>query len=227
MDAAQIAGITSAESFSGHMPPFVSRDFDNGTSHRLVHLAISSDTTNRLVYVNMNNRTVDSSFDLQNNMACVAPTSSLQGSAGRGNPGTFKLRITQGGRVLWTFKVTRPSASSGTNGGGIELNEVKYKGKTVLNKASVPILNVEYENQQSSCGPYYRDWQNEEYPLRCDAGTDFTSWLRLCKSPATTIVDNNKDGGNWLGIAAYVEGNEVVLKSQLKAAWYSKYLFLR
>ena len=219
-EAAQIAGILPGESVSGYMPPFITRDFDNGTSHRLVHLAISSENSNRTVLVNMNNGTVESSLAQDRKiMACVAPANAGQASVNRGTAGTSNLRITQNGNVLWTLRVTRPSASSGTNGGGIELNDVIYKGKKVLYKASVPILNVEYENKNTGCGPFYRDWQNQEYPLVCD-GTDFTPWLRLCKSPAKTIVDPpNKDGGNFIGVAVYVEGQEVVLKSQMTAGW--------
>ncbi|KAH8586283.1 copper amine oxidase [Bisporella sp. PMI_857] len=221
LEAAQTAGIGSDEFVNSYMPPYISRDFPDGTSHRLLHLAINSQNSSRLVYVNMNNGTVEESASSKSQvMDCVAPQNSGQASVTRGAPGTQNLRITQSGKLLWTFRLTRPAASSGTNGGGIELFDVKYKGKKVLYKASVPILNVEYENKNSRCGPYYRDWQHEEYPLQCE-GTNWAQWLRLCKTPAKTIVDPpNLDGGNFVGVAVYVDGLEVVLKSQMTAGWY-------
>jgi hypothetical protein len=100
------------------------------------------------------------------------------------------------------------------------LRNVKYRGKTVLYQAHVPILNVEYE-KGNGCGPHYRDWQWQEYALQCDQGTDFPPGFRLCKSPAKTILDHPPtDGGNFPGVAVYVEGQEVVLKSQMVAGWY-------
>jgi hypothetical protein len=47
--------------------------------------------------------------------------------------------------VLWKFEAIRPAASSGTKISAIELRNVRYKGKTVLFQAHVPILNVEYD----------------------------------------------------------------------------------
>src|SRR5204863_7411762 len=142
----------------------------------------------------------------------------------KGLPGTANIRITKAGKVLWTFQAIRPSASSGISGSGIELRSVKYKGKSVLYQAHVPILNVEYEKsegEESECGPHYRDWQWQEYSFHCDKGTDFPPGFRLCKGPAKTILDHPPtDGGNFAGVAVYVEGQEVVLKSQMIAGWY-------
>jgi len=220
-EAGHIAGIRPDESASISMPPFISEDFANGTSHRLLHLVMNSATSSRLVYVNMNNRTVTSPPSSEASMMmCEAPKSSGQTTI-KGVPGTSNLIIQQNGKDIWTFQVTRPAASSGKNGGGIELRDVKYKGKSVLYQASVPILNVQYEQTVPGCGPYYRDWQNSEYPLHCSKSKDFTPWLRSCKSPATTIVDPpNVDGGDFTGVAISIEGQEVVLKSQLQAGWY-------
>ena len=38
-------------------------------------------------------------------------------------------REPKGGQTLWRFLAVRPAASSGTNGSGIELRYVDYKGK--------------------------------------------------------------------------------------------------
>ncbi|KAI9772738.1 MAG: hypothetical protein M1840_000333 [Geoglossum simile] len=223
-EAARIAGIRSGVSENPrlYMPPYIAHDFPNGTSHRLLHLAINSNReSSQLTYVNMNNGSTQ--FITVHRAACQAPADSNQASVNTKTPGTADLVISQKGIPLWTFEITRPSSSSGMNGAGIELRNVKYKGKSVLYQASVPILNVEYEDKTTPdlCGPYYRDWQNSEYPLNCPSARDFTPWLRLCKTPATTIVDPPfTDGGDFTGVAVSIEGQEVVLKSQMIAGWY-------
>jgi hypothetical protein len=204
------------------MPPFIRRDLADGTSQRILNIALTYGNSSRSIYVNMNNRTVESPPDnMQTFLACDAPPPQPGASStGRGVPGTAGLTISQGGHTLWTFQAIRPSSSSGTRGSAIELRNVKYKGKTVLYQAHVPILNVEYEQPSGGCGPNYRDWQYQEYPLQCD-GTDISPGFRLCRSPAKTILDPpSSDGGNYLGVAVYVEGQEVVLKSQMSAGWY-------
>jgi hypothetical protein len=222
-EAAQIAGIgpNATEHARPYMPPYIARDFPDGTSHRLLHLAINSENSSRLAYVNMNNGSVQS-VPAQG-AVCQAPADSNQVSISDRRLGTANIVISKHGNTLWTFEITRPSASSGTNGAGIELRNVKYKGKSVLYQASVPILNVEYEDKTPPllCGPYYRDWQHEEYPLHCPSAKDFTPWLRLCKTPAATIIDPPfTDGGDFTGVAVSIEGQEVVFKSQMTAGWY-------
>jgi hypothetical protein len=130
--------------------------------------------------------------------------------------GSAWVTVTQGGTTLWKFVVVRPAASSGTNGSGIELRFVDYRGKRVLYRAHVPILNVKYDGD--ACGPY-RDWQNEEGMIQA-TGNDVAPGFRLCAAPATTILDTGSDTGNFLGVAIYVKGQEVVLVSEMEAGWY-------
>jgi Cu2+-containing amine oxidase len=42
----------------------------------------------------------------------------------------------------------------------------------------------------------------------------------LCPTPAKTILDTGQDIGNFLGVAIYVQGQEVVLVSEMEAGWY-------
>jgi Cu2+-containing amine oxidase len=98
----------------------------------------------------------------------------------------------------------------------LELRNVSYRGKRVLRRAHVPILNVRYDG--NACGPY-RDWQNEEGSLQA-AGTNVGSGFRLCSSPAKTILDTGSDTGNFVGVAIYVKGQEVVVVSEMEASWY-------
>ncbi|MGH9202633.1 MAG: hypothetical protein ACRD2A_15520, partial [Vicinamibacterales bacterium] len=51
-------------------------------------------------------------------------------------------------------------------------------------------------------------------------GTDVAPGFRLCTTPATTILDAGSDTGNFLGVAIYVQGQEVVLVSEMEADWY-------
>src|SRR6266404_1642689 len=51
-------------------------------------------------------------------------------------------------------------------------------------------------------------------------GVDVAPGFRLCNAPATTILDTGSDAGNFLGVAIYVQGQEVVLVSELEASWY-------
>lgn len=141
-----------------------------------------------------------------------------QPNANRGTVGSAKVTVSQGKTLLWDFVVTRPAASSGTNGSGIELQYVNYKGKRVLRRANVPILNVKYD--EDACGPY-RDWQYQESMIEAN-GNDVAAGFRLCPAPAKTILDSGNDQGNFLGVAVYVDGaqEEVVLVSEMEAGWY-------
>jgi hypothetical protein len=134
----------------------------------------------------------------------------------RHTAGQVWVTVRQGSATLWKFLVVRPAASSGTNGSGVELRFVDYRGKRVLYRAHVPILNVKYDG--NACGPY-RDWQNEEGMLQA-TGTDVAPGFRLCPAPARTILDTGSDTGNFLGTAIYVRGQEVVLVSEMEAGWY-------
>ncbi|SDC02458.1 Copper amine oxidase, enzyme domain [Variovorax sp. CF079] len=147
---------------------------------------------------------------------CGVPHDANQATAAKGTAGQVWVTVTQGSQTLWRFLAVRPAASSGTNGSGIELRFVDYKGKRVLYRAHVPILNVKYD--ADACGPY-RDWQYQEGMIQAQ-GIDVAPGFRLCSAPASTIMDTASDTGNFLGVGIYVRGNEVVLVSEMEAGWY-------
>jgi hypothetical protein len=147
---------------------------------------------------------------------CGVPRDANQAFASKGTAGQVWVTVTQGGQTLWRFLAVRPAASSGTNGSGIELRYVDYKGKRVLYRAHVPILNVKYD--ANACGPY-RDWQYQEGMIQA-TGTDVAPGFRFCPSPALTIIDTGSDTGNFLGVGIYVLLNEVVFVSEMEAGWY-------
>jgi hypothetical protein len=207
------------------MPPLLSAELPNGRSERTLAVGLlpakpDGGARHEIVGVNMIRREVV-------HFERGAPGNSSAGSgvcglpyAGQPTasnvPGQVWVTVSQAGQVLWRFLAVRPAASSGTNGSGVELRFVDYKGKRVLYRAHVPILNVKYDG--NACGPY-RDWQNEEGMIHAD-GVDVAPGFRLCPTPATTILDTGSDVGNYLGVAIYVKGQEVVLVSEMQAGWY-------
>lgn len=130
-----------------------------------------------------------------------------------------RVRLWRGEQRLWDLLVVRPSASSGVNGSGVELRSVDYVGQRVLHRAHVPILNVSYEDQRGRCGPTYRDWFNEEACFEAD-GDEPVAGFRVGAAAPRTILDTDRGGGNFRGVALYLDGEELVVLSQLQAGWY-------
>ena len=222
------------------MPPLINTELPDGTIERTIAVGLLPTTASttpstangeeqagvdrhrhEIVGVNMIRREV-LRFENQapQNSAAHNPICGLpyagQATATKGTAGQVWVTVYLGRTVLWRFLAVRPAASSGTNGSGIELRYVDYRGKRVLYRAHVPILNVKYDGD--ACGPY-RDWQYEEGMIQAD-GTDVAPGFRLCSTPATTILNTGSDTGNFLGSAIYVQGLEVVLVSEMQAGWY-------
>lgn len=127
---------------------------------------------------------------------------------------------------LWDMLVVRPLTSSGnpSEGSGVEVRDVKYKGKSVLKRGHAPVLDVQYVG--NACGPF-RDWQNQEsYFNAPDAGANDLGGIKILGAGqvATTAIDTDIDAGNFFGVAVYTQdignGNETVLVSEMLAGWY-------
>src|SRR5215210_2039521 len=185
-------------------------------------IAPSDEARNEIVGVNMVDRTVlrfpdrAPSAALASEATCGIPDAVNQFPTPRGLPGQYWVTITQGGTTLWRFLVFRPSYSLGTNGSGVTLREVDYRGKRVLYRAHAPILNVQYDG--NACGPF-RDWLFAESWIQAN-GTDVAPGIRWCPTPARTILDSGTDSGNFRGVAIYLQGQEVVVVSELQAGYY-------
>ena len=208
------------------MPPLANVELPDGRIERAITIGLLPPTQEDLrghtiVAVNMITQKV---IKFENN----APPNSaahnpICGLANAGQPtarwlaGQIGVTVSQGGTILWRFLAIRPAASSGTNGSGIELRVVDYRGKRVLYRAHVPILNVKYG--VPPCGPF-RDWQNQEGMIQANGSNIGNTGFRFCPTPATTIMDTGSDVGNFLGVAIYVQGQEVVLVSEMQAGWY-------
>jgi hypothetical protein len=206
------------------MPPFVEEELPDGSRERTLTIGLIPTVKqyqHEVVGVNMVHQRV-SRFQGRAPQTSRAADTLCGVPAGnttwvsKGTPGQANVTVTQGNTVLWTFQLYRPAASSGTNGSGAELRLVNYRGKSVLCRAHVPILNVQYDN--NACGPY-RDWQWSEHVFQAD-GTDHAPGIRFCTTPPQTIVDSGSDTGNFSGVAIYVQGLEVVVVSEMQAGWY-------
>ena len=211
------------------MPPLVEAEEYAGRPARTIAVGLlpaDKSVKHEIVGVNLVRRTVvrferrAPETAVAHNPICGIPYTPQKTTGRQYVPGQAWVTVSQGGKVLWKFLVLRPAATQGpgrsTNGTGIELRLVDYRGKRVLHRAHAPILNVKYD--PGGCGPY-RDWQNEEGMIQA-TGADVAPGFRLCPTPATTILDTGSDAGNFLGVGIYVQGSEVVLVSEMEAGWY-------
>lgn len=216
------------------MPPMTVLD---GTIERLVNVGLdagSGKESNEVVSVSMTTGKViryDSAAPPTSRAApdACGVTPSGQSASGRGVAGQAQITVMTAGPnpvMLWEMLITRPSASSGTNASGIELQNVKYKGKLVFKKAHVPVLDVQYV-AGAGCGPY-RDWEYSEDPFQAPAtgATDVAPGVRILATGqlASTELDSGNDTGNFQGVAIYTQDNgvgpETVLVTELQAGWY-------
>lgn len=150
-------------------------------------------------------------------------TSAGQTSTTNGTAGQYQLAVSSGGETLWEMLVVRPSASSGRTSerSGIDIRNVKYKGKSVLKRGHAPILNVQYVG--NLCGPY-RDWQYAEgyFDAPTAGAVDPAPGIRVLAEGqiAKTALDSGIDAGNFRGVAIYTENNETVMVTEMNAGWY-------
>jgi hypothetical protein len=232
--AAQDTGVAnmrkggSAE-FYAAMPPTT---VVNG--ERLVNIGLMDQKTgvNTIIGVSFKNNSVHRYENNAPPTSAATPDACGIANAGQaptapGIAGQATLTVSDtGGNPIWEMLIVRPSASSGANfeRSGLEIRDVRYKGKSVLKRGHVPILNVKYNG---GCGPF-RDWQySEGYFNAPDAGaSDLAPGVRLLApgQVATTSIETRNDTGNYRGVAIYVQdvglGQEVVMVTEMEAGWY-------
>jgi hypothetical protein len=208
------------------MPPLLDNEGPDGRSQRTLAVGLmprggDEPLRHQIVGVNLIDHTIQR-FDehapptaVAHNPICGLPYAG-QSTVSRGTPGQAWVTVSQGNTVLWRLLVVRPAASSGTRSSAIEVRFADYRGKRVLYRAHVPILNVLYDG--NACGPY-RDWQWQEGMFEA-TGADPVPGFRLCPTPAQTIIDSGNDNGIFAGVAVYAEADDAVLVSELEAGWY-------
>ncbi len=133
-----------------------------------------------------------------------------------------RVRMWRGEEVLWDLVVVRPSASSGTNGSGVELRAVEFGGARLLDRAHVPIVTVtEGEGSAASGERVERLWANEEGAFEVGSSApDPAEGFRLCDVAPRTVLDTGSDGGGFRGVALWLDGPELRITSQLRAGWH-------
>jgi N-acetylneuraminic acid mutarotase len=123
---------------------------------------------------------------------------------------------------VWKFKIRHPlcTTTAQPQGTGLELTEVFYNNHLVLQRADMPVLNVQYDND--FCGPY-RDWLSEEDCFQA-TGVDVSPGIRVTTGNATPYTfceaDPPSDVGNFKGIAIHDEGGSLLLLTEMTAGWY-------
>ncbi len=209
------------------MPPYIDRQNPDGSVERIVTVGIrneAGDLRHNIVGVRLRDGAVISALDgvPQPSASDCEPTPPRGGCDAPGGPDQVHVRVIQGATTLWDFTLVRPRASSGLNGSGVELRFVDYRGRRVLYRAHVPILNVQYGSGGAAvgCGPTYRDWQNAETCFQATGTDPVGPGFRVCSAPPQTILESGVDGGNFRGVALWYDGWELRLVSQLQAGWY-------
>jgi hypothetical protein len=200
-----------------------------GTNQRLVNVGLmgrDNGNSNEVISVDLLNKRVirySTNAPPQSKAApeaCGIPDAG-QPTTSRGTAGQYDMVVSQNGSPLWEMRIIRPSASSGTRASGIEVQNVKYRGKSVMKRGNAPVLNVEYPN--GACGPY-RDWQYQEdqFATPATGNTDPAPGIRIVAAGqvATTALETGTDAGNFRGVAVYTQNSETVLVTELQAGWY-------
>jgi len=209
------------------MPPLSERESALGEIERALHVGLrplgGSGFRNTIVAVNLIRRTVERynrgapPSALATEALCGAPDPVSFSSPPRGTPGSLWISWPAANPV-WKILVTRPSASSGTRGSGIDIKFADYNNQRVLTQGHVPILNVLYDG--NACGPY-RDWQWQEHNFLAN-GSDVAPGFRWCTSRPQTIIDSGSDAGNFNGVAIFEDTakRSLLMVSEMTAGWY-------
>ena len=129
---------------------------------------------------------------------------------------------------VWELDLYRPANRTTLNGAGLELRDVRYRGRRVFERAGVPVLNVEYD-PGVGCG-CFRDWQHDEAPIDAGDAERLTSCLAQASPGAVRTAceanespqnrDPGGDVGDFEGVTIEDYGTELVLTSHAEAGWY-------
>ncbi len=126
---------------------------------------------------------------------------------------------------VWEFDFYRPANTTLPDGTGLEIRNVTYLGRKVFDRASVPVLNVEYDAGGCGC---YRDWQDSESRYLATAVAGGTSNSYYMDAAAGSVITNCErsttgpvaDEGSFRGVAVEDYGTELVLTGNAQAGWY-------
>jgi hypothetical protein len=207
------------------MPPLADLDHPDGTSTRRPTLGVynpGGSPRHRIVAVDSAAGTVDwapTGVDAATDDDCEAHLpEGVESMPDTGGRAKVRVRVLRGGVELWNLIVVRPRDSAPQalgKGSGVELRKVHHRGRSVLSRAHVPILNVLYDD-----GITFRDWQNQETPFHAAGSDPVGPGFRLCSTPPATILEAGDDAGNFQGVAFHYEDGELRIVSEVQAGWY-------
>jgi subtilisin-like proprotein convertase family protein len=212
------------------MPP-ISNDRDG---RRLVNVGVMTNAIagesldkNEVVSVHIPTATVvryPSGSPPTSNAALLACGPAASGCSYTPGPCSYYQVVWPAANPVWKLNVRHPSCTNSVQGDGtgLEITDVYYRGRLILKRGDVPVLNVLYD--QNLCGPY-RDWLYSEDCFQAD-GTDVPasgSGIRVANAPPSTLCESGtpgSDAGNFKGIAIYDQGNSLWLMTETNAGWY-------
>jgi hypothetical protein len=207
------------------MPPLSNVELDDGTRRRRPTLGIfnpAGGPRHRIVAVDLRERAVEWSpegVDGPTDHDCESTLPiGVNSFPDAGGPGQVRVRVLRNGHELWSFTVVRPRDSEPQTygkGSGVELRMIRYRGRLLLYRAHVPILNVLYDD-----GVTFRDWQNQETPFQASGHDPVGAGWRLCSQPPATILESGGDDGNFQGVALWYSDGELRIVSEVQAGWY-------
>ncbi len=135
---------------------------------------------------------------------------------------------------IWEMCWLRPSDSAATDGSGMELRQVYWKGHLVMRRAHAPMLFAEYRS-----GTCYRDWKDADARFLADEAVQNQLGIPVDPQQAITSCDRSQAPTQAYGncpfqLAGYpgntpkcdsgvsIEdgGDHVTLTTQYSAAWY-------
>ena len=154
-------------------------------------------------------------------LACGPSSSSCNYAPG---PCSYYQVVWPAANPVWKLNVRHPSCTGQVQGDGtgLEITDVYYRGRLILKRGDVPVLNVVYD--QNLCGPF-RDWLYSEDCFQAN-GTDVPangSGIRVASAPPSTLCESGTpgtDAGNFKGIAIYDQGDALWLMTETNAGWY-------
>lgn len=202
------------------IPPLASVLDDNGSFRRAVAVGIretgpAGEVRHRLVAVHSADGEVVEAPVPSEAEAGVADGPALTtAAAGAGAPHA-RVRVWQGEELLWDLAVVRPSSSSGVNGSGVELRNVDYQGVRVLQRAHLPLVTVGYDD-----GEAVRTWLFEESAFDAEGPEPVPGYRVVEGGAPQTILERGQGGGGFRGVALWLEGQELVVVSQVEAGWH-------
>ena len=154
-------------------------------------------------------------------LACGPPSSGCGYASG---PCSYYQIVWPTTDPVWKLNVRHPSCTSSVQGDGtgLELTDVYYRGRLILKRAEVPVLNVLYSG--NTCGPW-RDWLFSEDCFQA-LGTDVPaagSGVRIASAPPSTLCESGipgSDAGNFKGVAIFDQGDALWIMTETNAGWY-------